>query len=693
MSVVTQDKQGDVLLVTVNNPPVNALSAAVRAGLMDAIEKAGADETVKAVVIACAGRTFIAGADISEFGKPPQPPHLPDLCQAIEDCEKPVVAALHGTALGGGLEVALGCHWRVADQHARAGLPEVHLGLLPGAGGTQRLPRLIGAQAALRMITEGKPVDMGLARELGLVDEVTGGDVVDAALAFARAKAGTDVTDRRLSTRNATNPGETFFQEARQTLAKKRRGFEAPQACVDAVEAAVSLPFADGMATERKLFEKLRASSQSRAQRHLFFAERESAKIDDIPKETKARPLDRIAVIGAGTMGGGIAMALADSGLSVLLKEVNQDALDAGLGRIRKLYEQQATKGRITQAEMEARMGRITATLDYDALQDADLVIEAAFEKMAVKQEIFTELDRVCKKGAVLATNTSYLDVNAIADGTSRPADVLGLHFFSPANIMKLLEIVRGHKTAPDVLKTATTLARRIGKIGVVAGVCHGFIGNRMFEGYQREAGLLLVEGAQPEQVDKALTDYGMAMGPLAVADLAGLDIGYFMRQSRDESEIEPRAFRVHDRLVEMGRKGQKTGAGLYNYPEGARRGEPDPEVARLIEQTSADLGIERRRISDAEIVDRCILALVNEGLDILSEGIAQRASDIDVVYANGYGFPRWRGGPLFDAAERGFDTILDRVTTFQDSVIGGERWWQPSPLLEKAAKDPGTVR
>lgn len=680
MSVVSLNIIDTIALITVNNPPVNAVAQSVRQGLVDCIVRADQDNDVKAIIIICEGRTFMAGADIKEFGKPPVEPHLPDVVATIEARSKPVIAAIHGQALGGGLEIALGTHFRIATPSAKVGMPEVLLGLIPGAGGTQRLPRLIGAEAALDIISSGKPVSANKAHQLDLIDKISEGDLKADVIAFAKSIIAEKTEIRRLSSLQVAPVEKALFDNKRAELAKRRRGFEAPQACVDAVEAAATHPFDEGMKRERELFLACKASPQSDAQRHMFFAERTCLKVDDIDKSTLPRDIKKVAIIGAGTMGGGIAICFADAGYQVTLLEINPEALDAGMSRIVGSYNVSVIKGRISSEMKSDRLARIKGTTNYDDLSDADMVIEAAFEKMEVKKDIYAELDRVCKEDCIMATNTSYLDVNEIAAITSRPENVLGLHFFSPANIMKLLEIVRAEKTSKEVLQTALMLSKKIGKIGVVSGVCHGFIGNRIWQHYQREAGLLLLEGATPSQVDKALTDFGMPMGPFAVADLAGLDIGYFMRQSLDESQYEARAFQVHDKLVEMDRKGQKTGAGFYGYPDGARLGNPDRVVEELIVDTAAELGITRRTIADEEIVERCIYALVNEGGNILAQGIAQRASDIDVVFCNGYGFPRWRGGPMHWAQSVGYNKIIERIEGF--AKTSGPRWWKVSEWL-----------
>ena len=646
-SPVSYELVDDIGVITVDNPPVNALSHAVRQGLHDAILAAQKDAS-RAVLIVCAGRTFIAGADITEFGKPPREPHLPDLCNTIEASSKIVVAALHGTALGGGLEVALSCHYRCALPGAKVGLPEVKLGLLPGAGGTQRLPRLIGAQAALDLMTSGNPIGAGQAASLGLIDHVVDGELVDAAINWCRELAENGAARRATSELPVESIPDGAFDEYRSTLARRARGQVAPQRIVDCVEASLTGPFAEGLKIEREAFIDCMQSPQSAALRHMFFAERAAAKVHGLSRDTPLRDVNKVAVIGAGTMGSGIAMNFANAGMQVVLLEVDGEALARGLGIIERNYQGGVKRGKLTEEKALECRGRITGTTDYESLSDADLVIEAVFENLELKQQIFAKLDAVCRQGAILATNTSYQDVDRIAAATQRPQDVIGLHFFSPAHIMKLLEVVRAEKTADDVLATCMALAKKIRKTPVVSGVCYGFIGNRMLGHYAREAQLCIIEGATPERVDTAMQEWGMAMGPLAVFDLAGLDVGYKARQGLPESERgDPRAFRVADALVEMNRLGQKTGAGFYRYDAETRERSSDPDVQALIEREAAALGVEQREIDTDEIVDRLIFALVNEGLNILDEGIAQRPGDIDVVYVYGYGFPAWRGGPM----------------------------------------------
>ena len=639
-SPISTRKHGDVLIIESNNPPVNALSAAVRQGLVDAIEQAEADDSVKAVVIACEGQTFFAGADITEFGKPPVMPWLPMVVDAIENCSKPVVAAIHGTALGGGLEVALGCHYRVAVPSAKLGTPEVKLGLLPGAGGTQRLPRVAGVDKALAMTATGIPIGAKEAFDCGLVDRLVEGELLPHAVAYAE-----EVRDIRPLPRSSErqdrveNVDPAVFDEFRKANARKFKGFDAPEANVRAVRAATEKPYSEGVIEERKLFMELMTGAQAKAQQYFFFAERKAAKIEDLPENTQPRDIRRVGVIGAGTMGGGISMNFLGAGIPVTIVEMGQEALDRGTGVIARNYEASAAKGRLTQEQVSTAMSHLTPTLDFAALADCDLIIEAVYENMEVKKDVFGKLDRIARPGAILASNTSYLNIDEIAASTSRPGDVVGMHFFSPANIMKLLEVVRGAKTAPDVLLTVMQIGKRIKKVPVVAGVCHGFIGNRMLMPRQIEATKLLLEGATPEQVDKVHVDFGMPMGPFQMADLAGVDIGWH----RDPSRVE----NIRDALCAIERWGQKKGAGFYDYDE-KRRPSPSPVVQQIIEDFAARQGVERREISDQEIVERTIYPMVNEGAKILEEGMAQRASDIDVVWVYGYGWPVYKGGPMY---------------------------------------------
>ena len=679
--IVTTERREDCLIIRVNNPPVNALGHAVRAGIVDALQETG---DAKYAVLHCEGRTFFAGADITEFGKSPLAPSLADMIAALEDCPIPVIAAIHGVALGGGLETALGCDDRIIDRKARIGFPEIDLGIFPGAGGTQRAPRLTGMAATLSMILDGKHVDAARAVEIGLCDEISDGDLLENAIAFARKQT----QKRRVKDLPPPQPDQAAIDAELAKAAKVRRGQVAVKKAAEAVIASAALPFEQGLEKERDLFLELIGGPQARAMRHLFFAERLSTRVDGLSVTPKS--LGLFGVVGSGTMGGGIAMAFANAGFSVRLFDANADALKSGLEKIRSLYLASASKGRISEAEALDRFDRIQPADDWKGFAACDLIIEAVFERMDIKKAVFAELDRVARPEAILATNTSYLDINEIAASTKDPSRILGLHFFSPANVMRLLEIVRGEKTSDMALATALDAARNIQKVPVVSGVCHGFIGNRMLKGYGREAGLCMMEGAAPEAIDKALYDFGMPMGPLAMADLAGLDIGYDNRRSMTAGEdYDPLASLLQDRLVEMGRKGQKTGAGIYKYEPGNRLPQPDPEIASLIEQLADENGIKRRDVAADEIVERCMLALINEGVDILSEGVAQRASDIDVVYANGYGFPRYRGGPMFYADELGASHILERIGHYQD--IHGAKWWTPSPLLRELAATGGT--
>ncbi len=637
MQSVTTERHGDILVVLVNNPPVNALSWHVREGLKSGFEEGLADPAIKAMVLRCDGRTFIAGADITEFGKPPRGPDFNDVLNMIEAAPKPIIAAIHGTALGGGLETAMSCHYRIAVPSAKLGVPEVKLGLLPGGGGTQRLPRLVGIEAAATMCSLGDPISAAKALDIGLIDKVAGETTLaDDAIAFAREM----IAKGPRATRDLPVNGDlAIIEKLKSDNARKWKGFEAPYANLACVEAAAKLPFEEGRTFERAEFMKLMMGSQSAAQRHIFFAERQAAKIDGLPEGTTPRAVKKVGVIGAGTMGGGISMNFLSAGIAVTIVEMKQDALDKGTGIMRKNYEASAAKGRIKPEQVEAAMGLLTPTLNLDDLADCDLIIEAIFENMDVKKEIFGKLDTIAKPGAILASNTSYLNVDEIAASTSRPGDVLGMHFFSPANVMKLLEIVRGEKTSPDALATAMALAKPIGKVGVVAGVCHGFIGNRMLSLRQQGANQLIMEGATPQQIDKVHTDFGMPMGPFQMSDLAGLDIGWH----RDTNRVES----LRDALCAAGRWGQKTGKGFYDY-DAKRTATPSAEVQALIDEWAAKSNQPKRDISDQEIIERTLYPLVNEGYLILEEGKAQRASDIDVVWIYGYGWPIYRGGPMF---------------------------------------------
>jgi 3-hydroxyacyl-CoA dehydrogenase len=688
--LVRYERHGTVGVITVDNPPVNALSKQVRQGLLDALGEGLADTAAQALVLIGAGRTFIAGADIREFGKPLEPPDLNQVIAGFENSAKPVVAAIHGTALGGGLEVTMGCHYRVAVASAQVGLPEVKLGILPGAGGTQRLPRLVGAKAALDMITTGDFVRAPKAQALGIIDAVVEGDLLEGAVRFAEGIAAQGTAGRLVRTHDdklaEARAQPSLFTEYRAAVAKRARGQESPLRCVDAVEAAATQPFAEGLKRERAIFEELVTSTQSRALVHAFFAERETSSIPDVPSDTPTRPIKSAAVIGAGTMGGGIAMCFANAGIPVTVVETAEAALDRGLGVVRGNYAGTVSRGRLDQATMDKRMALITGTLDMAAIRDADVVVEAVFEDMDVKKEVFAKLDRLAKPGAVLATNTSSLDVDAIAAITSRPQDVIGTHFFSPANVMRLLELVRGARTGKDVVATSMRLGKTLGKVPVLVGVCEGFVGNRMLFPYLRESEFLLEEGALPQQVDKALTDFGLAMGPFAMGDMAGNDVGWRIRKQKAPFRANDRRYsHLADKICEQGRFGQKTNAGWYRYEPGNRNPLPDPAIEALILEEAKQLGIARQPIADAEIVKRCIYALVNEGAKILEEGIALRPGDIDIIYLSGYGFPAWRGGPMFYADTIGLDKVYADVKRFHEA---NGAWWQPAPLLERLARE-----
>lgn len=652
MSVITTEKHDDVLVIISNNPPVNALGAAVRQGLVDGIDEALGDDSIKAVVIRCDGRTFFAGADITEFGKPMQGPNLGEAIDRMEASDKPVVAAIHGTALGGGCEVALACHYRVAVPSAKLGLPEVKLGLIPGAAGTQRLPRVVGAEAALPMVVVGNPISAKKAESIGLVDKIVGEDsLADDAIAFAREQIGKEPPRSSQGTANedgVKNPA--IFDEFRQKMARKIRGFDAPQAGIETVKAAGEMSYEEGVAKERELFTKLMTGTQSAAMRHYFFAERAANKVDGVDPKIDLIPIKKVGVIGAGTMGGGISMNFLSAGIPVTILEMKQEALDRGVATIRKNYENTAKRGRMTAEQVEGAMGLLTPSLSYDDLADCDLVIEAVFENMDVKKEVFGKLDETVKQGAILASNTSYLNVDEIASATNRPECVLGMHFFSPANIMKLLEVVRGEKTADNVLVTAMKLSKKIGKVAAVSGVCDGFIGNRMLSPRQQQANAMLMEGANYWEVDDVLLDFGFPMGPFQMSDLAGIDIGWH----RDETRIET----MRDALCAKGRWGQKVGKGFYDYDE-TRQRTPSDEVKALIAEWAAKEGKEQRNISTDEMRERMLYPMVNEGAMILEEGMAQRASDIDVVWINGYGWPLYTGGPMFWADTVGLDNVV----------------------------------
>lgn len=681
---VAIEQIGNVAVIKLNNAPVNALSRAVRQGLMQAMDAALASEDIAAIVISSELALFSAGADISEFASGNLEPGLPDVLNRIESSNKPVIAAVNGSAFGGGLELALACHYRLSFADNKVGLPEVHLGILPGAGGTQRLPRLADAKTALDMIVSGAPTPVNSLP--GVFDErvQTPAKLYDAVFAFVEKAIAQG--PRPVSAIELSYEGDTpaLFDAYAEQVKSKAKGFFAPLQCVEAVRAAYQMPFTEGLREEARLFLQCMGTPQARAQQHFFFAERAAGHVPGLDKDASLRDIKQVAIIGAGTMGGGIAMNFANAGIAVTMLEIKQEALDKGLAVIRQNYENSAKKGKLTQEQVEQRMSLLTGVTDYDALADADLVIEAVFEKMSVKKEVFTALDRVCKPGAILASNTSTLDINEIAECTSRPSDVIGLHFFSPANVMKLLEIVRAEKTADDVIKTCMKLAKTIRKVGVLVGVCFGFVGNRMIEVYGREANRLMLEGATPEQVDRVIMQLGMPMGPFTMGDMAGLDIGYFVRQSRQAFiEHDPSYCVVADELVEAGRVGLKAGKGVYLYEPGNRKPIPDPQVMEIAARKAAELGIEQREISDQEILERCIYPLINEGADILQEGIAQRASDIDVIYVYGYGFPVFRGGPMQYADETGLSHILERMRHYQQSLGEyGKHWFTPSKLL-----------
>ncbi len=684
------ERHGPVLVLSLNNPPVNGLGLALRTGISNALDQAEADDTVTAVVIKGAGRMFSAGADITEFGTPRSlaDPNLPSVCLRIENSKKPVVAAIHGVAAGGGLETALSCHYRVASAKTRLGLPEVTLGIIPGAGGTQRLPRLTGVDAALKLITSGELAPASKAQALGYVDEVVDGDPLEAALAAAErlAASGTLRRTMELDDKIADARGNpAVFDDFAKSIARTARGFDAPFACIEAVKAAATLPGPEGLTKEREIFKGLVTSTQAASQRHAFFAEREVAKIPDVPKDTPVTEIETAAVIGCGTMGGGITMNFANAGIPVTVIENDPAALDRGLETIAKNYQATVDKGRMKPEEMDARMGLITGATEMDAVAEADIVIEAVFEEMDIKKQVFSKLDKLAKPGAVLATNTSMLDINVIAASTSRPESVIGTHFFSPANVMKLMENVRGEKTSPETIATVMDLSKKLKKVGVLVGVCDGFVGNRMLGPYLREAGFLLEEGALPAQVDKAIFDFGFPMGPFAMMDLAGNDVGWRIRKrQRAENPNNLRYSDIADQICELGRFGQKTGGGWYDYADG-RTPTPSAKVEEIVVETSKRLGIERREISDQEIIERCLYPLINEGARVLEEGIAMRPSDIDIVWLYGYGFPRYRGGPMFYADTVGVKTIYDKMREFHERH--GDLM-KPAPLLEKLAKE-----
>src|SRR5580704_13827862 len=693
--LVQLTKDNDIAIITINNPPVNALSPGVPEGISEALDRIAQDASVKAAVLIGGGRTFVAGADIKEFGKmtssgKSRGAGLTPFLLKMEDSAKPIIVAIHGTAFGGGLELAMAGHYRVAVSSAQVGQPEVKLGLIPGAAGTQRLPRLAGVAKAVEMCMTGNPVKADDALKFGIIDRIIEGDLLAGAVKFAREVAGKPAPktrERNEKLGNATD-NASIFSSARETAAKKQRGLLAPVAAIDAIEAATKMPFEEGCKFEQKLFIDCLFSEQSKSLIHVFFSEREVTKIPDIPKDTPLIPIKTAAVVGAGTMGGGIAMVLANAGIPVLLKETDQAALDRGLATIKSNYANSVKRGRFAQQAADERLNRITPTLSYDGFSTVDLVIEAVFEGMALKKEVFKELDRVCKPGAILASNTSTLNIDEIAATTSRPAFVIGTHFFSPANVMRLLEIVRGKATSKEVIATCMQLSKTLGKVGVLVANCRGFVGNRMFGPYRREAQFLVEEGAGIEAVDRALSDFGMALGPLATGDLAGLDVGWRIR--KEYRHLETLGIRrpfAEDRLCELGRYGQKTRAGWYKYDD-QRRAAPDPVVADLVRKWVAEAGVVQRQISAREMTDRCLYALVNEGARILEEGYALRASDIDIIYLNGYGFPAHRGGPMWYADTVGLKQVYERVCEFHKQH--GENW-RPAPLLKELAEQGNT--
>jgi 3-hydroxyacyl-CoA dehydrogenase len=689
MSEVTQYAVRDgVAVISMNSPPVNGLSNALRAAIVENLEKADKDPSVKAVVLIGSAKAFSGGADIREFNKPRVKPDLPDVNDRQDAMTKPLVAAVGGFALGGGLELALACHYRVAAPKALLGLPEVKLGILPGSGGTQRLPRVVPMAEAVQMMTTGTPIPAEKAKALGLVDEVAQGDLLDSAIQFAKGKVGKPlprIRDRSVKLEDA----KTFFAQAREQVAKASRGYPAPLEIVGCAEAAATKPFDEGRKHEREAFARLVDTTESKSLRHAFFAERQTSKIPDVPEDTPVREIRKAAVLGAGTMGGGIAMNFANAGIPVTLIDMNQAAVDKGVGIIKKNYAATVSKGRLKQEDMDKRMALIKPSTDLPA--DADIYIEAVFERMDVKQDVFKKLDALAKPGAILATNTSTLDVDLIAAATKRPQDVIGTHFFSPANVMRLLEVVRGKKTDKSVLATTMKLGKALKKLPVVSGVCDGFIGNRMIAMYQREALLMLEEGASPQQVDGAIESFGFAMGPLKMSDLAGGDIGWAIRKRQYAERPDMRRVLIADRLCELGRFGQKTGSGFYRYEPGRRDALPDSAVDAVIDACRKELGVTPRTLSDEEIVQRCVFALVNEGARILEEGIAQRASDIDLVYLSGYGFPVFRGGPMLYADSVGLMNVVRAMEGFAANPRGHRAFWQPAPLLARLAAEGKT--
>ena len=691
-ATVKYERQGPIGVIRIDNPPVNALSHTVRSGIMDALATAATDDST-AVVLSCDGRTFIAGADITEFGKPPQAPSLPDLLLTLDKHPKLTIAAIHGTALGGGFEVALTCNYRIALTTAKVGLPEVKLGLLPGAGGTQRTPRLAGIAAAVDLITSGNPVNAKSALTLHLVDKVVDENLTDAAVAYAAELLEQKAPQRQASALplSLTTKDQQLLEVASAKLLKKTRGERAPQRILDCLLAAATQPFEEGLKRERQEFMACLEDPQSAALRHMFFAERAAGKIDNLSQDSQAKSIATVGIIGAGTMGGGIAMCFAQAGLKVTLVDMTDEAVSQGLEKITKNWAISVKKGRLTASQTDAMMANITPSSRLNDLADVDMVIEAVFENLDVKKEVFAKLDGICKPGAVLASNTSYQSIDAIAAATTRPDSVLGMHFFSPANVMKLLEVVRGAASSDTVIATAMAVGKKIGKVSVLSGMCYGFIGNRMLRHYGREAALCLVEGSTPTQIDSAMESWGMAMGPLAVSDLAGLDIGYKAReQLTAEQKGDPASYMVADRLVESGRLGQKSGAGYYQYDPETRQRHEDSAVMAIVAEVRRELGITPRDFEDDEIVNRLTLALANEGAKLLQEGIAQRASDIDVVYCYGYGFPRFKGGPMHTIESMGLDNAVTLLKEFQNQL--NPEHWQIAPLLTKLAATGGQL-
>ncbi len=691
-TVVTYERHGSVGVIRINNPPVNALSHAVRYGIMEALATASTDDSL-AVVLSCDGRTFIAGADITEFGKPPQAPSLPDLLVTLDNHPKLTIAAIHGTALGGGFEVALTCNYRIALATGKVGLPEVKLGLLPGAGGTQRTPRLAGLPAAVDLITSGNPISAQRAMTLQLVDKVVEDSLEDSAIAYGVELVEQSAPQRQASALALSLSAEDkdLIESMKAKLLKKTRGEHAPQRILDCLIAAAESPFESGLKREREEFMKCLADPQSAALRHMFFAERAAAKIENMPKDTQPLAITSVGIIGAGTMGGGIAMCFAQAGIAVTLVDMTDEAVKLGLEKIAKNYAISEKKGRLTRAQIDLTMANITTSSNFDDLANVDMVIEAVFENLEVKKEVFAKLDGICKPGAVLASNTSYQSIDEIAAATTRPESVLGMHFFSPANVMKLLEVVKGAASSDAVIATAMAVGKKIGKVSVLSGMCYGFIGNRMLKHYGREAALCLIEGSTPAQIDSAMESWGMAMGPLAVSDLAGLDIGYKAReQLTAEQKGDPASYMVADRLVEAGRLGQKSGAGYYQYDPETRERQEDSAVMSIVTAARQELGITPRELKDAEIVNRLTLALANEGAKLLQEGIAQRASDIDVVYCYGYGFPRFKGGPMHTIESMGLDIAVAQINEFHGQL--NPEHWQVAPLLAELVDNGGQL-